>query len=228
MAWIASVVGAGASLYSSSQASKGQANSLNSQEGLTSADLEFREKTYEDQKDFAKPIADELQAQALQPGPLDYGPARDQINDQFASAGRTMETQMAQRGLTGSEVDAGATRAMILKKAGALTTAYNQGIINKRGLALTLLGHDQRMQAAGMLGQGYQNSANLAGQQAGMYGAAAQAGYGAAASAIGNGLYLYGTNRQPSPPPINYGVEDQSARNQEQQTGVITGSGWGA
>lgn len=195
MPWVGAVVGAAASLYSGAQASKAQGEMLDRQERMQGDDLAFRRGLYLDEKEFIDPIRMELRDQALQDGPLDFGPMRDEINLQYDNMGRSLEAQLSRSGLTGSGMDAGATRGLMLRKASDLTKAFQQGLINKRQLALALLSNDKKMQAAAMLGQGYQNSANTLGNFAAMYGQGAQAGYGAAASALQGLTYLMNTNQ---------------------------------
>jgi len=198
MTWVAVGVGAVTlvgGMVQGNQASKKQKGAMNDQMAMQQADLDFRMRQYEEEKAFTDPLRNQLREQALADGPLDYGPMRDQISQQYGMAQRNMTAAMAQRGLSGSGVDAGATRGMLLSQAGDLSRAYNQGLINKRGLAMSLVARDNRMQAGAALGQGYQNMAGLHGQNAAAYGQAAQAGYSAAANGMMNGLMAYGMSR---------------------------------
>ena len=172
------------------------------QEQLQRDDLAFREQQMQDAKDFSDPLQNDLKGQVDQAGPLDYEQMKGQINNQFGMAGQQVNDALARKGLSGGYWG-GQTRSQILDTGVALTNAFQQGITNKRKLAMTLLGHDQRMQAASLLGDGYQNSAGLYGSYAAQQGQAAQQGYGAAASAIGNGLYLASTGQGggSNPPP---------------------------
>ena len=190
---VAAGVGVVGGLVSGNQASKAQKGALNAQMAAQDANLSFQKQIYDDEKGFSDPIRNQMRDQVLSDDPLYYAQMRDQISKNYGLAQRSQEAAAGRNGTIGSGFNAGATRSMMLSQAGDLSRAWQSGQMNKNQIAMSLLGQDKRMQGAAGVGQAYQGISNVNGQNAAMYGQAAQAGYGAAANGLMQGITAMGT-----------------------------------
>lgn len=87
-----------------------------------------------------KPIRENLIQEAMKNEPLHYAQMRDQISQRYGMSERAQRDSMAQRGLTGSGIDAALGRGQILRQAKDLSLAYQQGLMNRLQLKQSLLG----------------------------------------------------------------------------------------
>ena len=177
-----------------------QREAMAAQQQSAAEQLAFQKQVYGDEMAFEDPLRKSLSAQALSGGdPIGWGQTKADIANQYGLAERRTETAMQRNGMLGSGLGASMGQAAQLKQASDLSRAYQQGMMNKRQMAASLLGNGRGMQAAQMVGNAYQGQSGMYGQQAGafgnlagMYGNIASQGYGMAGNALQNGLYMYG------------------------------------
>lgn len=178
-------VGTGLSAYNASNANKNAGKALSAQQKSQQDALDFKEKQYDRYLGLMGPIEEQQSRDAQSEQPLDYDKNAAAIKSNYGQAQRNITSAMGMRGMAGSGTDVGATRGAAFTQAGALSDANATGLQNRRNLGLTLTGKGQIQSAANGVGQGMQGMANLYGQQAGMYGNAAQQGWNNAAGGLG-------------------------------------------
>lgn len=149
-------------------------------------DLAMRRQFMEEQQRLYGPVEQSLVREASSPLPLNYGPVSGAIQRNYDTAGRGLNVSMAQRGLSGSPVEAATSAGLQLGRAGALSQAFSQGLQQRLALAQGVLQRFQPAQNVQMTSQGLGQLGGFYGQQAGLWGGAAQQGYSNAATALGN------------------------------------------
>jgi len=183
--WMAgsAVVGAGASLMSADKNSSAQENATAQQVAMQRQQLDFQKQQYNRYLGLFGGTEQNLANQANSSQPLFYDQNAAAIKSNYGNTLRNVNQSMGMRGMAGSGIDAGALRGAASGQAGALSSAYNQGMQNRMNLGLSLTGRGQIQNAAAGVGNSMQGMANVYGQQAGMYGnAAMMAGQGVANS----------------------------------------------
>ena len=191
----ASLAGAGISALGASKNAKAATNAQNAQLRAQQEQLQFQRDQYNRYLGLMGPIEEQLASQAKSSQPLFYDQNKAQIQQQFSDASRNAATQMGMRGMAGSGTDLGMMRGAALGQAGALSGAYNQGLMNRMNLGMQLTGRGQIGQAAQGVAGGLQGMANLYGGQANLYNQAAAQGWGNFAQGIGGMANLYSQNQ---------------------------------
>ena len=218
MTWAAVGVGAVSlvgGMVQWNQASKKQKGALNAQMSAEQANLAFQQQIYDEEKAFNDPMRNQLREQVLSDDPLYYAQMRDQISKNYGLAERGQEAAASRNGTLGSGFNSGSTRSLLLSQAGDLSRAWQSGMANKNQLALNMLGQDKRMGAAAGVGQAYQGMANVNGQNAAMYGQAAQAGYSSAMQGLVGAITAYGTRGEGSGASVPDRSGEQRARDSQ-------------
>ena len=148
---------------------------------------------FEQEKRIMRPIKERLGAEAMSSQPLDYAQISARIRQNYANALRQLNET--------SGIGASRNQGARLKMAGELAGAYQQGLTNRRNLALAVSERDQTNQLAMNVSPGYQNLQRLKENEAGIQGQQAAANWGAAASGLGQLIYgVSQMNSQPQPP----------------------------
>lgn len=209
-------IGAAGSLYGAGKSSKAQSSAMNQQAQMQQAQLDFQKQMYNRYLGLYGPTEQKLADEANSSQPLDYEKNYAAIKGSYGDALRNISSSMAMRGIAGSGLDVGAMRGAALGQAGALSGAYAQGLINRRGLGLSLTGRNQIMQAGSGVGGAYQGLSNMYGNWANMYGNAAQQGWQGFGKGLGNLEYYLSHMDHPQkdgpeppnpPPPSPYVVQ---------------------
>ena len=193
-------IGAAAGIYGASQNAKAASKATSAQESAQAADLAFRREQYERYLGLMGPIEEKLAAEAKSTQPLDYERNAAQVKSNYAAAQRGITSQMGLRGMAGSGLDEAAIRGAAYGQASDLSNAWAQGLVNRRNLGLTLTGRGQIGQAAQGVQGGLQGMANMYGNHASQYNAAAQQGwanFGQGLQGIAYGLGRMGKQNQP-------------------------------
>lgn len=197
MAWVAvaiggsAIIGAGASAYAGSQASKASNRASGLQSQAQAAQLAFQQQQYADWKAVYGPIQDNLSSfyQNLSPESLIASGLKNYEQQHIAVQDQLQRT-FAQRG-----VDSQAQQ--FLGQQDALRTAEAKATIRTdapfklaAGQQNFLSGNVTNPTASGVA-NAYSNQANLYGQQAQQYNTNAVAGYQAAGQAVQGGVQGY-------------------------------------
>lgn len=202
-------VGTGLSAYNGMQANSNASKAMSAQQQAQQNDLAFRQQQYNRYLGLYGPVEEQLAREAQSSSPLDYERNAAQIKAQYADALRNISGSMGMRGIAGSGQDIGAMRNAALGQAGALSEAYAKGLINRRNLGLQLTGRGDIQHAAGGLEGGMQNLSNFYGNQAGLFGGAAQnswQNFGAGLAGLGSAIQDYRNAPQAPPYMTNVGM----------------------
>jgi hypothetical protein len=117
-------VGAIGGAVAANQNNKAAEGMFNSQMGLMQQNVNSINAFNQGQQQLYGPLEQQLVQQASSSEPLFFGPMSGQINANFDAGQRNLQTQMAQRGLQGSGLEAGGASGMELGRVGALDTAF--------------------------------------------------------------------------------------------------------
>lgn len=182
LGWGSLALGA-ASIYQGYTASENQADAMAAGTAVTQEQLDFAKAQYEHVMDVYGPVEQNLSEYYSSLTPEQYKTqGLDAYDEQFKSARSAYETQMAQRGLTGSGIEAE-----------GLLSQQMQGAQARANIAATSdqqWAQDQLSWLGVGLGQSniaQQNIASSAANMANVYSSAGQT-YGAQASAAGQGV----------------------------------------
>ena len=193
---IGGAIGLVGGLFGGIGASKAQKKATAEANRLAREDLAFRKAVYANEERLYRPLKERLVGEAMSSQPLDYAETSGRIRENYASALRRINET--------SGIGAARSQSARLKMAGELAGAYQQGLTNRRNLALAVSERDQTNQLAMNVSPGYQNLQRLHENEAGLMGQQASANWGAAASGLGQLMYgISQMNRQPPPPPTN-------------------------
>ena len=193
---IGGAIGLVGGLFGGIGASKAQKKATAEANKLAKEDLAFRKAVYSQEEQLYRPLKERLVGEAMSSQPLDYAEASGRIRENYASALRRINET--------SGISAARSQSARLKMAGELAGAYQQGLANRRNLALAVSDRDQTNQLAMNVSPGYQNLQRLKQNEAGIQGQQAAANWQAAASGLGQ--LVYGVSQmksQPPPPPTN-------------------------
>jgi hypothetical protein len=182
-------LGAGASLIGGGKAQSSADDASRRQEAMQQQDLAFRQQVYNDQKQLYGPLQQRLVAMANSDQPLNWGQISGQIANQYSDAVRQVNQGGGQGQYGGLKYDR--LTKLGLSHATGRVSAYNQGLMNRLNLGLSVSGQNQMMGAASMYAQGMSQASQTYGQQAAMFGQGAANAYGAAGSAITNAGLSY-------------------------------------
>jgi hypothetical protein len=169
-AWGAAIGGiiGGLGGASSAKGEDAAGNAMGDQRTLTERDLAFRQQVYGNEAGLTYPQREKLKQLALSEQPLYYDKAAAQINKQYGQADRQANYLNYGSNLNFGQ-ETSRLQANALQRRQALAGAYQQGLTNRTNLLTTSAGMGAPLQAAGMVGQGFQNSANMYGDWANMY-----------------------------------------------------------
>lgn len=197
--------------YNASQNAKQQSSAMAQQQNAADAqlqnDLAFRQQ----QQQLYGPLEQQMVQQASGTTPLDYGLMSGQIQQSYDAAQRGLQQQMAARGLSASGLSGGGALGLEMGRANALSSAFLQGLQNRRALGMSVLSRYNPGANQQMVNQGYGNLQNMYGQYASMYGQAAQQGYGAAASGLGSLAQMYSMRQQQPQADLTGSIQQQAA-----------------
>lgn len=171
-------------VYSSERASRRSASAQSEQQRAYEQDLALRRQFLEQQQGLYGPLEQQLVDQARSPLPLFYGPLSGQVQRSYDASGRNLATQFAQRGLSGSNLQGATLQGLELGRAGALSTAFQQGLQQRLALAQNVLSRYQPLANTQNVSQGLGQLGGFYGQQAQLYGQAAAQGW----QNVGQGL----------------------------------------
>ena len=178
---------------------------MGQQQNAANANLALNQQYMQQQESRYGPLMDQYVQQASGSTPLDYGITSGAIQQNYDTAQRNLATQMAARGLSGSGLAGAGTGGLEIGRANALSSAFQQGLVNRRNLGMQVLQHYNPQGAVQGVSNAYGNQQQMYGQYAGMYNQAAAQGYGAASSALGSAAQAYGMSHpQQVPAPDAY------------------------
>lgn len=198
----AAVVGAGASMAASSNASDAAAAQTQASSQATAAQLEFNKQQYADWKNTFGDISENLSKyyQSLTPAHIESAGLQN-VNQAYAAAATKIDQSLAQRGITGSGIQAQAIVDTNTKLAESQATIRAQAplIAAQEQSKFLALGLGQGSTAVAGVNQAYNNQANQASllantytQQSTAYGNTA----GQAVSSGINGVMTYNAQQQ--------------------------------
>ena len=193
---IGGAVGLVGGLFGGIGASKAQKKATAEANKIAREDLNFRKAVYSQEEQLYRPLKERLVGEAMSSQPLDYAETSGRIRENYAAALR--------RSNEASGLGAARSQSARLKMAGELAGAYQQGLTNRRNLALAVSARDQTNQLAMNVSPGYQNLQRLKENEAGLMGQQAAANWQSAASGLGQLMYGVSQLRNsPPPPPSN-------------------------
>ena len=188
------------SAYSASQNAKQASAAMGAQQNAANQNLALEQQYMHQQDQLYKPLMTQYVQEASGSTPLDYGITSGAIQNNYDAAQRNLATQMAARGLGASGLAGAGAGGLEIGRANALSSAFQQGMVNRRNLGLQVLQHYNPQGAVQGVSNALGNQQQMYGQYAGMYNQAAAQGYGAASSALGSAAQVYGMNQQPQAP----------------------------
>ena len=192
---VSGVLGAGASLVGGGKAASAADDASRRQEAMQQQDLAFRQQVYNDQKSLYGPLQQRLVNMANSDQPLNWGQVSGQIANQYSDAVRQVNQGGGQGQYGGLKYDR--LTKLGLAHATGRVSAYNQGLMNRLNLGLSVSGQNQIMPAASMYAQGMSQASATYGQQAAMFGQGAASAYGAAGTALTNAGLSYAMLKKP-------------------------------
>lgn len=190
----AAVAGAAASSSAASKASKSANAATAASSDAAANQLAFSKEQYEDWKSVFGDVQDNLSAyyKNLTPDTIEAAGIQN-INKEYANVSKGITQQLAQRGISGSGLEAQAMVDLAQKQAQDTATVRAQAplIAAQEKSKFLSLGLGQGAQAVANVGNAYQTQANLASQQAGMYNQQAAQASAGVGSALGSGVSSY-------------------------------------
>jgi hypothetical protein len=169
-AWGAAIGGVlgGLSGASSAKGSDAAGDAMGSQQALSQQDLDFRKQVYGNEANLTYPQREKLKQLALSDQPLYYDKNAAMINKQYNQADRQTNYLNYGSNLNFGQ-DTSRLQANALQRRQALAGAYQTGLTNRTNLLTASAGMGAPLQAAGQVGQGHQNMANMYGGWANQY-----------------------------------------------------------
>ena len=208
----AAVVGAGAGLAGASKNASASTRAMNSQQAMQQQQLDFQKQQYNRYLNLYGPVEQQLAGQAQSQQPLFYDQNAAAIKQNYSNAQRGLANQMSMRGMAGNGLDQGAMQGAAMGQASALSGAWNQGMVNRQNLGLSLTGRGQIQNSANNVAGSMQGMANLYGNQANLYNNASMA----SGQAVGQGIQGMGRA---------FGMMNRSG--QAGTPGATGATGWG-
>ena len=192
------IAGAGVVMsgINANNANKQAGKALSAQQQMEQQKLDFQREQYQRYLSLFGPTEERLAREANSEQPLDYDKNKAAITTNTDQSLRNISRQMSMRGMAGSGTDVGANRGALMGQGAALSGAYAEGLDKRRNLGLSLTGRGQIGGSANGVASGMQGMSNLFGSQAGMWGGAAQQGWGNFSTGLGElGNMLSKTNK---------------------------------
>ena len=132
---VGGAIGLVGGLFGGMGASKARKKAQQEANKIAREDLAFRKAMYAEEQRLYGPLKERLVAEASSGQPLDYAQTSQRIRENYAAALR--------RSNEASGLGAARSQGARLKMAGELAGAYQQGLANRRNLALAVSGQDQ-------------------------------------------------------------------------------------
>lgn len=192
---VGSAVVGGVSSYTSSKNAASASNAATAASSQASAEqLEFAKQQYEDWKTVYGDIQENLSTYYNSLTPEKYiAEGKQSLNDSYAKASTQVEQSLAQRGLTGSGIQAQSITDLASNKANSAAalqaTAERQVAQDK--MSFLSLGTNQYNNSTNQVMNSYSNTANLAAQQASMYTTQANQASQAIGQSLSGGINAY-------------------------------------
>lgn len=190
----AAAVGAAASSSAASKASKSADKATQASSEATAAQLAFSKEQYEDWKSVFGDVQDNLASyyKNLTPATIEAVGIQN-INQQYSQANKQITQTLAQRGISGSGLEAQAMVDLAQKQAQDTATLRTQApqLAANEKMKFLALGLNQGANAVSSVNQAYGTQATLAANQANLYtqqAAQASAGIG---SSLSSGINSY-------------------------------------
>lgn len=189
--WIVGGLTAVGSMVSGSKAAGAARDAAQLQSNAAAAQLGFNKEKYNRYLGIYGPLEEQQAQAAMAPGPLDYGLIRQNIDMQYQNAGKGLTTQANRSGTAGMGLDDSRQLNLDISHGNALSTAYGQGLQQKRNFGLSVMNHNQLPNAGNAYSSALGSLTSMYGNWRNDANSAAAGAWGGAANALG-GLIRYG------------------------------------